>query len=60
MKVDELTIKVNAKLDVDRATANGCAKLLAIYLNNTCTSLKAEQNDDGSIELVIVDSGKKS
>lgn len=54
MKVDELTINVNAKLKVDKLTAEGCAKLLSIYMNDTQgAALRSVQNTDGTIELVI-------
>lgn len=54
MKLDELTVTVNAKFTVDRLTAEGCAKLLSIYLNENAATLKSVENPDGTIELVIL------
>lgn len=52
MKAQELTVTVNAKLDVDRKTADVCLRLVEIYLNSHReTVLRVKNADDGGLEL---------
>ena len=49
MKAEEITVEVNAKLDVSRSTAEGCLKLVEIYMNehrDKCVFVT--RNDDGT------------
>ena len=49
MRADEITVEVKAKLEVSRSTAEGCLKLLEIYLNEHSDSyLCVVRNDDGT------------
>lgn len=50
MKVDELTVEVKAKLTVDKATAEGCLKMVEIYLNN---------NSNMNIQLDCLETGER-
>ena len=34
MKMDEVTVEVKAKLDVDKNTAEACLKMVEVYVNN--------------------------
>jgi len=52
MKVDELTVEVKAKLDVEESTAKACLKLVEIYLNaHSELKLMAHKADNGEMEL---------
>lgn len=47
--VDSLTVNVKAKLDVDRNTAEGCLKLVEIFLNNhNDLVVQGTKNEDGT------------
>lgn len=49
MKADEITIEVNAKLDVSKSTAEGCLKLVEIYVNNHPNiKILATKNEEGT------------
>lgn len=52
---DNITVNVNAKLAVDRSTADGCLKLLEIYMNdNRDLRIAVTRLDDGTEEYTIV------
>lgn len=50
MKVNELTVEIQAKLTVDKATAEGCLKMVEIYLNN---------NSNMNIQLDYLETGER-
>ena len=55
MRAEELTIGVEAKVDVSRSTAEGCLKLVEIYMNDhreLC--IRCDRNEDGTDSLSIV------
>lgn len=58
MKANELTIEVNAKITVDRSTAEGCLKMVEMYMNNTGAILKETKNGDGTITLNFTEAGR--
>lgn len=56
MKASELTIEVNAKLEVSKSTAEACLKLVEIYLNNNSNiKIQAIKNQDGTESFCFVD-----
>lgn len=48
MKVDNITIEVNPELVVGKRTAEGCLKLVEIYVNNTGCDILCSIGEDGS------------
>lgn len=58
-KVDEeLTITVNAKLSVDKSTAEYCLKMVEIFLNaNSDYNILADKREDGKISLALLKAG---
>jgi peptide deformylase len=54
MKAEEITIEVKAKLDVSRSTAEGCLKLVEIYMNeHRDQNIHVTRNDDGTMSYEI-------
>lgn len=52
MKAQELTVTVNAKLDVEESTARACLKLVEIYLNaHSNIRLMSRKVENGETEL---------
>lgn len=48
-KFDGITIDVNAKLNVDQNTAEGCLKLVEIFLNDhSDLCVQVTRNEDGT------------
>lgn len=55
MRADEITVEVKAKLEVSKSTAEGCLKLVEIYLNNHRDQcIRYTRNDDGTETYSIV------
>lgn len=48
VKLNEITIDVNANLTVDRLTAETCLKLLELYINQTDAMIVVDRLNDGS------------
>lgn len=49
VKIDEMTVEVNAKVHVDRRTADACLKLLEIYMNdNSDLRITVTRLEDGT------------
>lgn len=51
MKIDEITVKVNATLSVDQQTAEACLKLVEIYINSAPVKLIGERKENEKTEL---------
>ena len=48
MKASEITVDVKANLTVDRGTAEGCLKLVELYVNQTGKRIIGEREEDGT------------
>ena len=56
MKMQEITVDVGVKMNVDESTANACLKIVEMYLNqNENKRLAKWMYDDGNICLELVD-----
>lgn len=56
MKASEITIDVNAKLEVSKSTAEACLKLVEIYINNNSNiEVQVTKNQDGTNSFYFVD-----
>lgn len=56
MKMQEITVDVGVKMNVDESTANACLKIVEMYLNqNENKRLAKWMYDDGDICLELVD-----
>ena len=56
MKASEITIDVNAKLDVSKSTAEACLKLVEIYINNNSNvKVNVAKNKDGTESFNFID-----
>ena len=47
---EDLTIKVKAKLTVDRATAEACLKMVERYVNSNPVNLMADKSENGEVQ----------
>lgn len=54
MKIDDITVKVKAKLDVDEGTANACLKLVEIFCNENNLIVARRDHSDGTHEYEFV------
>ena len=50
MKTSELTVTINAKLDVDRKTAETCLRLVEAYVNANPVELVCHKQENGELE----------
>lgn len=58
MRIDQVTVNVNAKLDVDEKTAEACLKLVEIYINNHKEiRIQGQMNEDGTETYTFVKMG---
>ena len=46
-----IDIPVNIKMCVDESTANGCLKVVEMYLNQTGGSIRFDKNKNGEVTL---------
>ena len=53
-KLSELTVTINAKLDVDRKTAETCLRLVEAYVNANPVDLICHKQDNGELEFEYV------
>lgn len=53
--LEDLTVKVKAKLDVDRKTAEACLKLVEIYVNASGVNVAVHRKDDGELSFEFED-----
>ena len=51
MKKESVDIEVKASIAVDKRTAEGCLKLVELYVNQTGDNLIKFREDDGSVTL---------
>ena len=49
MKVHELTVTINAKLDVDRRTAETCLRLVEAYVNANHVLIVVDREPNGEV-----------
>lgn len=49
--VSELTVTINAKLDVDRKTAETCLRLVEAYVNANGVRLMCDHEENGEVSL---------
>lgn len=58
-KASELTVTINAKLDVDRKTAETCLRLVEAYVNANCVDIicTVKENGEKSFKYHHVDLG---
>lgn len=54
-KATEITVQVNARLDVDEKTATTCMRLLEIFINKAGLLVLPFKNSDGEIELIFAE-----
>lgn len=47
--LEDLTVKVTAKLDVDRSTAEGCLKLVEVYCNENHRLIACDEDENGKL-----------
>jgi hypothetical protein len=47
---EDLVLEVKAKLDVDRATAEACLKMVELYVNANSVNLVADKSEDGELK----------
>lgn len=50
-KENGITVTVNVKMSVDESTANGCLKIVEMYLNQTGGSIRFDKNKNGEVML---------
>lgn len=55
----EIPINIEAKLNVDKSTAEACMRLLEIFLNGSLYWLNISENYDGSVKLSLQTGGKR-
>ncbi len=55
MAKSELTVTINAKLDVDRKTAETCLRLVEAYVNANPVTVECERLNTGELEFRYVD-----
>ncbi len=49
MKASEITVEVNAKLEVSKSVAEACLKLVEVYVNNNSNiKVMVTRNQDGT------------
>ena len=54
-KINEITVDVRAKLDVDESTAQGCLKLCEIFANEHSLNIKKAERKDGTLEFYFIE-----
>lgn len=55
MAKTELTVTVNARLDVDRKTAETCLRLVEAYVNANPVQVEVERKQSGELEFYFTD-----
>ena len=58
-KATELTVTINAKLDVDRKTAETCLRLVEAFVNANPVDLLCHKLDNGELEFEYMCRGGK-
>jgi len=54
--IESIAVTINCKMSVDRQTAEGCLKLVEMFLNDNANfSIMSVDNDDGTESLYLVD-----
>ena len=53
VKVSELTVTINAKLDVDRKTAETCLRLVEAYVNANGVRINCTHYENGEVSFVF-------
>lgn len=57
VRASELTVTINAKLDVDRKTAETCLRLVEAYVNANPVHLMCNRNENGETEFWYANRG---
>lgn len=57
VRASELTVTINAKLDVDRKTAETCLRLVEAYMNANPVDLVCHRGENGGLEFQYMDRG---
>ena len=47
---EDLTIEVKAKLNVDRATAENCLKMVELYVNSSGVNVMVDRLENGEVQ----------
>lgn len=55
MANSQLTVTINAKLDVDRKTAETCLRLVEAYVNANSVMVEVHRKEDGEYEFCFVE-----
>ena len=49
--LEDVVVKVKAKIIVDRATAEACLKMVELYVNSNGINLMANKSENGEVQL---------
>lgn len=53
-KISEITVEVKAKLTVDRKTAEGCLKMVEMYVNQSKDDIVADRDENNELTFRFV------
>ena len=48
--LENVVVEVNAKMTVDRATAEACLKMVELYVNSNSVNVVADKSEDGELK----------
>ena len=49
-KLEDLTFEIKAKLNVDRATAEACLKMVELYVNSNAVNVMVDKLESGELK----------
>ena len=50
----DLNIEIKTQMVIDRSTAEGCLKIVEMYLNSTNSKIDLDYDENGDVELKYV------
>ena len=48
--LENVVVEVNAKMTVDRTTAEACLKMVELYVNSNSVNVVADKSEDGELK----------
>lgn len=48
--LDNVVVEVQAKMTVDRATAEACLKMVELYVNSNAVNLVSDKSENGEVQ----------
>lgn len=48
--LEDVVVKVKAKMTVDRATAEACLKMVELYVNSNSVNLVCDKSENGEVQ----------